>query len=359
MCTPKYHYYSLTNQEKARDMAIFRCNKCGHIREVSNELTGRSVRCPKCKQPAPIHDAVTFVEKVLQRYMTVYKELQQLKQHIAQPEELTELSEIYTIPSKTLDLSDVDVHNTTAMTKRHQYEPILTWFQARDIQVEVDQKAIDTTGFFDEVAISLGENYKTLKKLLDQIKYVQRKGYSNVKLVLAKNSQKEIKTIRTFCQELYNYSFVAKYFYHKKDKVLRLDLQKAKAIVNFFNGEWLEWYVFMTLLNSFRERSIHASCLRSFTVTFPNEDLHELDVFFLLNKSTAICIECKSGEFRDSIEKYTKLRRRLSIEKSNFILLALGLSDEQAQGLSSMYDMTFLNEKNFSEHINTLIKGSR
>lgn len=340
-------------------MAVFRCNKCGHIREVSNELAGRSVRCPKCKQAAPIHDTVAFVEKILERYMAVYKELHQLKQQTASPEKNAAVTETPSAPPRQPDLADIDLHNTTTMTKRRQYEPILTWFQARDIAVNVDQKAIDTTGFFDEVAVSLGENYDVLKKVIDQIKYVQRKGYSNVKLVLAKSSQKEIKTIRTFCQELYNYSFVAKYFYHKKDKILRLDLQTAKTIVNFFNGEWLEWFVFMKLLALFCEKSISASCLRSFTITFPNEDLHELDIFFLLNKRIPICIECKSGEFRGTIEKYTKLRRRLSIEKSNFFIFALGLSDEQAQGLSSMYDITFLNERNFERHIIKLLDQLR
>ncbi|PID56104.1 hypothetical protein CSB45_12770 [candidate division KSB3 bacterium] len=188
-----------------------------------------------------------FVEKVLEKYMALYKELYQLKQQIASTDKSSTSSKAETLraASARLDISNIDIHNTTAMSSYQQYKPIETWFQARNIKMSVDSNAIDTTGFFDEVAIHLGENYAVLKKMLDQIKYVQRRGYSNVKLLLSKNTQREIKTIRTFCQELYNYSFVERYFYHKKDQVLRLNLQTAKTIVNFFNGEWLEWFVLM------------------------------------------------------------------------------------------------------------------
>ncbi|PID56105.1 hypothetical protein CSB45_12775 [candidate division KSB3 bacterium] len=90
-------------------------------------------------------------------------------------------------------------------------------------------------------------------------------------------------------------------------------------------------------------------------ITFPNDDRHELDVFFLLSDQTPICIECKSGEFRGSIEKYTKLRRRLNIASSNFLIITLGLNTKQTQGLSSMYKLTFLNENNFGQYVAKLI----
>jgi hypothetical protein len=65
--------------------------------------------------------------------------------------------------------------------------------------------------------------------------------------------------------------------------------------------------------------------------------------------------ECKTGEFRQDIDKYANLRKRLNVEKSQFLLCIVGLSPEQAQGLSSMYDLTFVNEKNFLNHVEKLI----
>ncbi len=67
-----------------------------------------------------------------------------------------------------------------------------------------------------------------------------------------------------------------------------------------------------------------------------------------------ICIECKSGEFRQDIEKYLKLKRRLGIERSRFIVCATDLTDEQAVGLNSMYELTFVNLSSLKTHLQTL-----
>jgi hypothetical protein len=51
------------------------------------------------------------------------------------------------------------------------------------------------------------------------------------------------------------------------------------------------------------------------------------------------------------IEKYNKLRKRLNIDKDKFLVLVLGINDEQTNGLTNMHDVTFVNEKNFIDHI--------
>jgi hypothetical protein len=78
----------------------------------------------------------------------------------------------------------------------------------------------------------------------------------------------------------------------------------------------------MKLLGLFQEKGRQVSCTRSLEVIFPNEDLHELDVFFLVDGSTPVCVECKTGEFRPEIDKYLRLRKRLGIDRSQFILCA-------------------------------------
>ncbi|TCV84528.1 MULTISPECIES: hypothetical protein [Methylomonas] len=107
----------------------------------------------------------------------------------------------------------------------------------------------------------------------------------------------------------------------------------------------------MKLLKYFYESKGLFSCLRSFNIQFANEDKYEVDVFFLINGRIPVFIECKSGEFRRFIEKYSKIRRRLDIEPENFLLLVLGVSDEQMAGLTKMYDITFVNEVSFVKHV--------
>ena len=290
---------------------------------------------------------MAFAAKVIEQFLAQKKELQQLRSQLT-PQSTPDSPEQ---EEQVQALSDIDIYNTAELKSEQQYEPILKFFQKHGIALDVNHQALDTTGFFDEVAVQLGDQYETLRLISDKIKYIQHKGYTNVKIALKKKSQKEIQIITRFCKDLYEYSFVAKYFYQKQEKIVRLTLQTASKIVSFFNGEWMEWFIFMKLLDFFQEKQLTVSCLRNLSVTFQNKDQHELDVFFLINKTVPLCIECKTGEFRKDIEKYSVLRERLKLDGQQFLICVIGLSDKQTQGLSSMYDLTFVNEKNFLRQV--------
>ena len=326
-------------------MALFRCNKCGHIREVGNDYIGKTVNCPKCDQITPIYDTIAFVRALILKHNTLNIKLQKLRKKYVKENGVVE--------SEPIEI--IDIYNTKVLMQADKYEPIIRWFGRRNIQVQVNLESIDTTGFFDEIALSIGDNFNVLRFVSDQIKYIQNKGYTNVKLDVSRKTKDEIKQITSFCKEMYDYSFVAKYYYQKKDKVIRLTLQTAPKIRDFFNGIWMEWFTLMKLLEFFRDKKIIASCMRSLNITFPNGISNELDIFFLTKSNVPVCIECKSGEFRQDIDKYLKLRKQLNIEKNQFIICVFGLSKEQTLGMTSMYDLTFTNEANLIDHIEKII----
>ena len=282
-------------------MAIFLCNGCGHFLEVTNEFVGKSVNCPRCKKLNSVRDTVRFLKYLLGQYRAQHKAFQELR------EQLTPTDSMNSTVVTQQSFVDIDIHNTDALDDPQQYGPILEWLKQQNIQLDIDHQAIQTTGFFDEIAMQLGDQYDTLKLVSDNIKYIQQKGHTNVKLMLSKNDSKQVTEITNFCRELHDYSFVAKYFYHKRDKIVWLTLQTAPPIVKFFNGEWMEWFVFIKLLMFFRENRISVSCLRSFLIRFPNEDINEIDIFFLIDNTLPLCIECKTGEFRQDINKYSKV----------------------------------------------------
>ncbi|HEC07880.1 MAG TPA: hypothetical protein ENJ12_13570 [Thiolapillus brandeum] len=329
-------------------MAIFRCNKCKHIREVASSYIGKSIKCPKCDNKTRIYDTTAYINALIVKHNKMAQELRILhREH--EPEGAAQDT------SNSLSLEGIDIHNTNIFSQPNSYKPIIQWFDNKNIQATIDPNSVDTTGFFDEIAMALGNNYNVLCIVSNQIKYVQNKGYDNVKIDISKKKKEEIQQITTFCKMLYDYSFVAKYFYQKKDKIIRLTLQMAPTIKAFFNGIWMEWFTLITLLNHFRDNNALSSCARNVCISFSGGDSKELDIFFLTNKGTPVCIECKSGEFRHDIHKYLSLRKRLDLEKQQFIICIFGLSSKQTQGMTSMYDLAFTNEKNLVDHINTII----
>jgi hypothetical protein len=326
-------------------MAILRCNSCEYIRETENKYIGKTAICPKCSDHVLISDTITYIKSLLQKNTD-----QNSKQ------EKDEIAELQIEENATY--TDINIYNTDVLAHSDQYWPIDKWFRKHKIQTTINQDANNTTGFFDEIALLIGNDFHTLKFISDQIKYNQNKNYKNINIDLSKKSKKEITKIKLFCNKLYEYSFVSRYYDEPKEKKLRLVLQTAPKIRSFFNGDWMEWFIFMKLLEFFRDQGLEASCIRSLNIKFEDKQSNELDIFFIIKDNIPFCIECKSGEFRGDIDKYLKLRKKLKLSRQQFIICAFGLTDEQTQGLTTMYDLTFTNETNVIKYVEKMVNTS-
>lgn len=146
-------------------MAIFRCNKCGHIREVGNDYIGKSVKCPKCDNTATIYDTIAFFNAFIKRHIAQAKELNKLRKEVTHDNSDKETAENFIF-------EDIDIHNTNIFTQDNSFAPIIQWFNKQNIQVQLNPYAVDTTGFFDEIALLLGNNFSVLNLVSNQIKYI-------------------------------------------------------------------------------------------------------------------------------------------------------------------------------------------
>jgi hypothetical protein len=313
-------------------MAISRCNKCAKVTEHERELVGTTIKC-QCGASAPVYDTQYFVSKLSEMYFSLRKELNALN-----PKSLT--------PNQTKLESNgesFDIHNSDFLSSDAQHAPIIQWFKSKNITAKASIYSVDTTGFFDEAAVAIGNDYELLSEVCERIRYAQLKEYTSNLIHLDKKSKEDTKVIEAFVQRLYEHSLIARFISNKKDKNIRVVLQNAPSVRRFFAGDWLEWFALMVGLRVCQERDIKFSCARNMTLTFPSNENRELDVFFLINNSQPIYIECKTGDFRQDLDKYVALRKRLAIDQRYFILCVADLDDEQCKGMSAMYSMTFVN----------------
>ncbi len=322
-------------------MPIYRCNQCGLVAEGALLPVGTQTPCSHCGAPSTVFGTVYYVEKLVERYFAATRELAALRaSENAEPP--PDQSEDRAGQESTAPYLGGDLHNTSALATPEQHAPLQAWFTARQIEARFDHSLIDTSGFFDDAARLIGDGYALFGELMERIRFAYRKSHSWVNLELANLSQKDAQAINNLCRQLYSHTFFARYHYQKAEKIVRLTLQTAPAVRQFFDGGWLEWYVFMLQLERANQAGRPFSCARGVKVVFPNEDLHELDVLCLPQGGTPLCIECKSGEFRRDIDKYLRLRKRLGLPRSHFVICATDLDDEQAAGLTAMYELTFL-----------------
>ena len=347
-------------------MPIYRCNQCGHVSE--SPTAGMQVPCARCAQPSNVYDTVFFVQKLLERYSAAHKEIKSLQAQIKADDEtdgdvtgeaVGEKNGHTHVPAPTTatpsQAADMDVLNTSSLATAAQHAPIEQWLKSKQIEARFEHANVDTTGYFDDAARMLGERFDLFGELLDRVAYAYRKSHTGLTLELGNLSQKDGQAVNTLCRQLYSHTFFSRYQYQKQEKVVRLSLQPAPKVRQFFEGGWLEWYALIELLQHLQSRQLGFSCARGVKVVFANEDLHELDVVALPQGQAPICIECKSGEFRRDIDKYQRLRKRLGLERNRFIICATDITTEQATGLTAMYDLTFVNLSTLKSHLTTLV----
>ena len=306
-------------------------------------MIGTNFSCVRCETSNPIYDTVLFVNKLLEQYFAQRNELNALRTSSPQPQVAENLG------------NSIDIHNSDWLSLESQHRPIIDWFNSKSIAATINSGAVDTTGFFDEAAVAIGSDYDLLGEICERIRYAQQKEYNSALIHLDKKSPEDAKALESFARKLHEYSLVARCFANKEEKNLRLILQNAPSVRRFFSGEWLEWFALMTGVRICHERKAEYACARNLILSYPPNEKRELDVFFLINKTRPLYIECKTGEFRQELDKYISLKKKLNIEQKYFILCVLDLDPEQCKGLSAMHGMTFVNVQTLGQHLSTLV----
>lgn len=327
-------------------MPVYRCNQCGHISE--SPAAGIQVPCAKCQTACSVFDTAFYVGKLIERYTAAMREIKALQaDDKAEPAESTPAQ-----PTQSPQAADsMDSPLNTAA----QHAPIENWLRSQKIDAQFDHSNVDTSGYFDEAAQQLGQGYELFGELVQRVAYAYRKDHTGLNINLTEVAQKDAQAIQNLCRQLYSHTLFARYRYQKTEKVMNLTLQSAPKVRQFFTGAWLEWFALMESVCALQQRKIAFSCARGVKVMFPNEDVHELDVVVLPAGRPPICIECKAGEFRRDINKYQRLRKRLGVDASRFLVCSTDITDEQAGSLTAMYDLTFVSLGALPRHLNSIL----
>ena len=341
-------------------MPIYRCNKCGFIAETVPLLPGSKIPCARCANPSSVYETVFFAEKLAERYFAALREIEALKAADKPATTAVAASTSGAAPepaatAPAIALDQLNLHNTSLLATAEQHQPLKQWFESRQIEARFDYANVDTTGFFDDAARALGDNFALFGELLERIRYAYRNSHSGLNLELANLSQKDAQALNTLCRQFYSHTLFARYNYQKPEKIVRLSLQTAPTVRQFFEGGWLEWFVLVELLEQLKATKRAFSCARGVKVVFANKDLHEIDVMALVNGQTPIYIECKTGEFRREIDKFLRLKKRLGIPRQQFIICASGISAEQAAGLSAMYELSFVTLDTLADKLQAIL----
>ncbi|MDO4642886.1 MAG: hypothetical protein Q4A74_03505 [Cardiobacteriaceae bacterium] len=151
-------------------MGIYRCNYCKHISEYAKQNDARPVHCQQCGQEVVVYDTVYFVEALLKRYTNAVRELQAMRE--ASANQVAEVSSKLSVGTQAQGkniLNGVSWSESDVLANAAQHQPLADWFKRKGIRPEFDYNAVNMSGYYDEAASMLGDNYPLLKDLLGKI----------------------------------------------------------------------------------------------------------------------------------------------------------------------------------------------
>jgi hypothetical protein len=120
---------------KFSTMSIYRCSSCGFIAEAV-AAAGEKLPCGKCGTSSTLFSTTFYVQKLVERYLAVRRELEAFKQTMADADGETSVAEQQSAAAGLLNADDLN--NTDLLATDAQHKPLRDWFGARRIETTVD-----------------------------------------------------------------------------------------------------------------------------------------------------------------------------------------------------------------------------
>ena len=331
-------------------MALYRCNRCGHLSEAADDQIGTSPACPACGTDNQVYPTVAFVRTMLDRYFATRRELSEARAEIERlGQQAGDMHASDPVPTGHSLPMDFDTRNTDHFCSRVQVAPLLEWFRQAGVSADLDPRSLETSGHFDEVSARIGTGHAQLHEILERIRAAQKQDYSFINIDLGKRSAAEVTTLNDFCQMLSESGFLSKYFYQEGDQVVRLSLQKAEPVRRFFEGGWLAWFSFMLGLRHLVSAGVEFSVARDVSLSWPKDEGHTLDMVFLVGQGTPLCVQCRTGDVAPHIDRLVHVRDRLGIAPTHYLLCASDLSPTQADALSRRHGLSIASPQTLAD----------
>lgn len=155
------------------------------------------------------------------------------------------------------------------------------------------------------------------------------------------------------------YGIISDFFYNKALNTIHGKISSAPRVINFLNGDYLEYYAHSVTQKVIEEAAANHGCDCEIYSNFKIQkdgDKHELDLVFRVGKNIFWC-EVKSGKFLD-FDCYRCLGLLMGVNPDRHILLTAEKDDEKCEAVSWFYQFYVANILSFKKKLNDMIETS-
>jgi hypothetical protein len=222
---------------------------------------------------------------------------------------------------------------------------VRAWLEGRGITIKSSRQPSEDDETLNRLADFLGDRFAHLAELYELIKQNLSDG-KKFSFTLRSSVPKKISDCAQFCTLLKAHGFLSSYQYVRAERKIYAAPSRKGNAINFLSGAWFERFVHLRIRQLLLSHGQKFENMANTIISLPNQDDFELDLLYWVEgKRLPLWIECKTGDYKDSLDKYSNFRRILNVPKQNAILVVLGISDDKAKSLTASHDITIVNEQ--------------
>lgn len=219
---------------------------------------------------------------------------------------------------------------------------------------------INESPVWNQMARIIGRDYHAVLPIINALKVSQGRG-NRVFLNLSRFDQKTRNACTNLASVLYRNALLVEYRYSSGAvPTLTMRVQKDGAIINFITGHWMEIYVYgmvrEILDNYARLYSIEVETYSNVQFQMNQKETFELDVLSFVN-GIPVWVECKTGEFQQSIVKYKTFGKRTGIAPEHSFLVLAGGTPEQARNITDIHRYNVISLDSFRTAFSQAMAG--
>ncbi len=257
------------------------------------------------------------------------------------------------------------VNGTTTPNPEHSLEigeysqshPTIQLLQEKGVTIKSVGSAFTEAEGLLKLAGIMGQKHATIKPFIDQIKRAQS-SRRRIVMDLSKQSQESISDI-TLVADLTNKAGLLPNYRYSKSPLYRLssDAPVSPIAINFFTGQWLEFFALKVIRNVELQCEVNLWPLSQVHVLLPNGDQFELDLVFTVN-GKLVWVEAKTtDDFERLLPKYKAISELICESSAHAILLWLNYIGDNVllSTRGAIARMTLCGLDEFSNYVNKLV----
>lgn len=251
--------------------------------------------------------------------------------------------------------SDIDLENVTVDVPGCN---ILNYFKTRDIALDTS-KSNNSFAPVEELAMLLAINYEYCKEFYKYIRsrYTKKKEDFCYNTYPLTNEERE--ATNKVARELGRFGIISNLVIHDNSKEIIGTLSSAPRVINFLNGDFLEFYARCVIQQVVEQIAKDKKCtfeIYSNVYIKKGTEKHELDVVFRIG-TKVFWGEIKSGKFTD-FDYYRRLGVLMGVNPDKHILLSAEKTDKEALTISWFYQFYVANIQTFKERLIEMIENT-